>query len=27
MRRWTVLGCPAFVAMAAILWLMVARPS
>jgi uncharacterized membrane protein len=27
MRRWTALGWPAFIAMAAILWLMVARPS
>ena len=26
-RRWTFLGWPAFIAMAAILWLMVARPS
>jgi uncharacterized membrane protein len=27
MRRWTLLGWPAFIAMAAIIWLMIARPA
>jgi uncharacterized membrane protein len=26
-RRWTMLGWPAFIAMAAIIWLMIARPA
>jgi uncharacterized membrane protein len=26
-RRWTLLGWPAFIAMAAIIWLMIARPA